>query len=202
MPSGRVEGMHSRSLSFDQSDGHYADDNGIKTSVASATTAQSYIGGALNGTNVCGAGFAGLISWPTVKASSTVGAFVAGSAIVFTGTYDGVPTTRTALLTSADGNETIKADGPLDIGSVTLIAVAAQADTDGTLEFGWSDVGPKPSRPAWRIVPRAAATAGALHIANEAGEVDAEITLPIHAAHEAWVRRIFGDTTIDVTAYE
>ncbi len=190
--------MFSRSMTFDQSDDHYADPNGLKTSIATALTAQNYTAGGLNGTNVCGAGFANLISWPTATASNTTGAFVAGSAITFTGTYDGAAVTRTALLTSADGNETVMANGPLDIGSVTAIAVAAQADTDGTFLFGWSGVGPKPGQPSWRIVAR---SAGVVVVANDAGEIDAELTLAAHGAHEAWVRRIFATTAVDVTAY-
>lgn len=195
----RLDGMSSRSLSFDQSDGHYADDNGIKTSIATAATQQTYSGVQLNGTNVCGAGYANLASWPTVKTSSQAGGYTAGSTVVFTGTYAGQAQTRTATIVSANGAETLLADGPLDIGSVTSIVVAAQPGTSGALEFGWSGVAPKFGRPAWRIVARAA---GAVHVANEQGEEDAELILGAHVAHEAWVRRIYGDTAVDVTAYE
>ncbi len=193
----RLDGMSSRSMTFDASSGHYADPDGLKTTISSATTAQSYSGAALNGTNVCGGGKTGLASWPSVTSSSTVGAFNAGSAITFTGTYDGAAVTRTALLTAANGNETVLADGPLDIGSVTVITVAAQADTDGSFTFGWSGIAPQASRQSWRVVVR---EAGSIVVAN-GGEQDT-VLLPIHGAHEAWVRRIYANTTIDVTVYE
>ena len=196
----RLDGMSSRALHFDVSDTHLQDVDGIATDVATLTEADVLTAGELDGVNVCGAGFDHLLSWPCVTTSAVVGAYVEGSAIVFTGTYGGVATTRTALLTDADGGETaLLADGPLDLGSVTRIDIEAQADTDGEFDFGWSGVAPQPGRDAWRCVARGT---GNLHVTN--GGSTEEVTVPLTAniAHEAWTRRIFGDSTVDVTAYE
>lgn len=192
------DGLHTRSMTFVPGSGHYADPNGLKTSIASATSLQTYSGTALNGTNVCGGGHSALSSWPTVTTSSTVGAFVAGSKVFFVGTYNRVTTERSATMGSADGNETLIADGPLDIGSVTQIRVEAQADTDGTLEFGWTGVAPRAESPKWRLVAR---TAAALTVEHEDGTQDT-FTPAAGNEHLAWVRRILAATAATVTAYE
>ena len=122
---------------------------------------------------------------------------MAASTIVFHGTYGGVETTRSVALTTADGNETLTASGPLDHGSITKIVVAAQATTAGAFLFGWTGVGPREGY-AWAIVAR---EAGTVHVGHADGGEDT-CTLAAHGLHLALVNRIYGDVTIDVTAYE
>jgi hypothetical protein len=191
-----------------------ADADGIKTSVATATTAQNYSGAALNGalvtSNVAYPRFAsklGIASYPTVTSSSVVGAYTAASTIVFTGTYNGVAVTRTATLTQANGNETQFADGPMD--SVTSIAVAAQADTDGAFTFGFSGLCPAGdgAGTAAGTVGRirqwwvSAASTGNVHVGYSDGSDD---TVPLIAGQmlEAYPVRIYADTAVTVTVYE
>lgn len=180
----RRDGMFTRSMTLVKATDHFADPNGIKTSIASAITAQTYR--TFNGTNVCGGGFGALASYPTVTTGSHAGAHVAGSKVYFTGTYNRATVTRTATLVAEDGGETLVADGPLDIGSVTLIVVEAQADTDGTFEFGWQDILPKGEDTPFKLVARAA---GAVTFDTEAGETDT-VTLAVHGEVEAWVKRL------------
>lgn len=191
--------IYLRSKTFDASAGAFVDDNGIKTSIATAATIQTYV--TFNGTSTLGKAVTGthdsFASWPTVKNSSATASYVNASTIVFTGTYGGVVTTRTATLTSADGGATVLADGPLDHGSITKIVVAAQVDTAGAFEFGWTGVAPKKGY-AWAMVAR---EAGTYHVEHRDGGVD-YIALPAHGEHFAFVSRIFGDVTVDATVYE
>jgi hypothetical protein len=194
--------VYNRSLSFDASAGAFADDNGIKTSIATAATAQTYIGTTINGTSTVGKAIAtgshsAFASWPTVTASSAAASYVAASAIVFTGRHGGVVTTRTARLTTANGNETVIADGPLDHGSITKIEVAAQVDTAGAFLFGWTGVGPTKGY-AWTLVAREAGTI----VVSHANGGDDTLVLPAHGQHLAFVSRIYAAVTIDVTVYE
>lgn len=118
-----------------------ADPDSIKASIATAATAQSYSGAALNGASKkplpdSKTGFA---QWPTATASNSAGSYVNGSKIVFTSTYKGYPVVRTATVVGANGNATFVADGPVD-GDVTLIAVGAQANAAGAWTFGFADL--------------------------------------------------------------
>lgn len=190
-----------RSLSLDASAGAYADDNGIKTSIATVAAITTYLA-PFNGVSTVGKAIAtgshsSFVSWPTVTASSAAASYVAASTIVFTGTYGGQIVSRTAALTTANGNETVLADGPLDHGSITKIVVAAQVDTAGAFLFGWTGIGPKKGY-AWTLVAR---EAGSIVVSHPDGGDDT-ILLPIHGQHLAHVSRIFAAVTIDVTAYE
>lgn len=115
--------------------------NGIKTSIATAASAQNYTGAALNGSTKTPSpdGKSGWAQWPTATASSAAGSYVAGSKIVFSGTYKGQAVTRNATVVGADGNATFVADGPMD-GACTGIAVEAQTNTSGSWTFGWADL--------------------------------------------------------------
>lgn len=205
--------MRRRSFTLDPAAGDLADDNGIKTSIATAATQQTYT--SFNGSSTVGKTGMQFASWPTVKASSATASYVAGSSIVFTGTYQGATKQRTALLTSADGGETVVADGPLDHGSITSIVVAAQVDTAGALEFGWKDIAPKLAgysttgvgskglvlqdpEGTWILVARAA---GNVHVGMDGG-VDETLALPIHGIHYAYVTRVYSDTAVLITIYE
>jgi hypothetical protein len=193
--------LYERSKSFDASAGAYADPDGIKTSIAAAASIQTYLP-AYNGTSTVGKAIAtgaqdSFVSWPSVTNTSQSGKYIAASTIVFTGTYGGVVTTRTAALTTANGGETVVADGPLDHGSITSIVVAAQVDTAGAFTFGWTGVGPKKGY-AWHMVAR---EAGSYHVGHSDGGDDT-LALPAHGEHLAAVNRIYGDVTLDVTVYE
>lgn len=201
-----------RSMTFTTSD--FADADAIKTTVSTSTSAASYSGAGLNGAMAnpgpAAPEFAsktGYASYPSVTSSSTVGAFTAGSDIVFTGTYNGVAVTRTATLTAANGNETQVADGPMD--TVTQIDVEAQADTDGSFTFGFTDLAPSGDGSGaatgsagrikqWWVV---AATAGNVHVGYSDGTSD---TIPMQAGAliEAYPTRIYADTAVTVTVYE
>lgn len=115
--------------------------NAIKTSIATAASIQTYTGGALNGAHLTPYpdSKTGYAQWPTATASSSAGSYINGSTIVFTGTYNGVVTTRTATVVGTDGNAVFMADGPLD-GAVTSIVVGAQTNTGGAWTFGWDDL--------------------------------------------------------------
>lgn len=190
-----MNNLYARSMTFTTA-AQLFDVDGIKTSIATALTAQTYT--TFNGTNTVGGSFARLASYPTVLAAVAAGAYTASSTVVFTGTYGGAVVTRTATIVGTDGNATaFIADGPLDIGSITSIVVAAQADTDGFLSFGWTGLAPRKDK-AWTCVAR---EAGTLYVAYPGGETD-DVPLPIHGEHYAYVSRILAATTIDFTVYE
>lgn len=122
------------------------DATAIKTSIATAATAQSYTGAALNGSDVgsdhiarpAPSGHEHVAQYPIAVASNSAGSYVADSLITFTGTYGGVAVVRTATVVGTDGNATFIANGPLD--TCSQIDVAAQADTSGAFTFGWDDI--------------------------------------------------------------
>jgi len=194
-----------RAMSFTTS--QTADADGIKTSIATSTSAANYSGAALNGamvtSNVAYPRFNSKLdvaSYPTVTASNTVGAFVAASAVVFTGTYSGEAVTRTATLTSANGNETQFADGPMD--SVTSIAVAAQADTDGTFTFGFSGLVPTKNNVGqlkrWNFM---AATSGNVVVGFSDGTSDT-IAAVAGIVYPVAITRLYTTTAVTVTVFE
>ncbi len=175
--------------------GELFDVDAIKTSIASATSVQTY--STFNGTSTVGVTQPRIVSWPSVSASSSAAAYVASSTVRFTGTYGGEAVVRTATIVGTDGNGTYIADGPLDVGSITSIVVAAQANTSGAFTFGWSGVGPRKGK-SWVVIAK---EAGNLVQASSEGDND---TVPLgqYNAHYAFVARIYATTTIDLTAYE
>jgi hypothetical protein len=182
------------------------DADGIKTSIATAATAQSYTTAALNGALVFSntgeprfAGFLELASYPTVTASANGGSYVVGSAIEFVGTYAGQPVTRTALLTTANGGETVFANGPID--TVTTIRVAAQVNTGGAFTFGFSGVCPRKKADGhlrkWGLV---GGGSGNLVVGYPLGG-DTLVTTA-GQQHPVAVSRIYATTAVPVTIYE
>ena len=193
--------LYQRSKSFDASAGAFVDADGIKTSIAAAASVQTYLA-PFNGTSTVGKAIASgavsdFVSWPTVTNTSQSGKYVAASTIVFTGTYGGAVVSRTAALTTANGSETVIADGPLDHGSVTSIVVAAQVDTTGAFTFGWTGVGPKKGT-GWMLVAREAGTLVVAH----ADSGDDTFLIAAQQEHPAPVSRIYAAVTIDVSVFE
>lgn len=133
--------MIHRSMSFST----LLDADGIKLSIQTEATIQTY-----TGTDIDGAyGTAGVATpapnghvdvdqYPVATASSKAGSYVNGSTIQFIGTYDGAAVTRTATVVGTAGNAEFIADGPMR--TVTSIVVAAQADTAGAWTFGFTDL--------------------------------------------------------------
>jgi len=200
--------LYGRSLSF--AAGGLADVDAYVDGVATDTSPAVLSGEDLDGTLVTDdigqPPKAGIAFWPSVTSSSAAGAFTALSEIVFTGTYNGATVARTAVLTDGDGNETIIADGPLE--TLVSIAIEAQADTDGTFDFGFSGVGPKldavgsPKR--WELVSNAAAAAAdtaTAHVIYQDGTEDT-VLLAKGAALKAAPVRVFADTAPAITIYE
>jgi hypothetical protein len=201
--------LYGRSMSFLAAG--LLDLDGFVTTLSTITSADVLTGAELNGAlvvaNVGLPPKPGIAFWPSVTSSSTTGAFVAGSDIVFTGTYNGQVVTRTSTLTAANGNETIIADGPLE--TLTRIDIEAQADTDGSFTFGFSGIGPVllaggTSYKKWLVKSYADASAAdtaALHVAYADGTTDT-VELAKGAQLEAAPVRIYGDSTGNYTVYE
>lgn len=109
------------------------DTDGVKTSAATLTSPVEFDAEDLvNG---------GVLDFPrtiTVTSGANTGAYAVVDPIVVTGLYGGQVVTQELQLTAANGNETIFGDQPFD--HVTSIEVPAQADTDGTLQFGVGDI--------------------------------------------------------------
>jgi hypothetical protein len=121
------------------------DANAIKTSIATATTIQTYSGADLNGSDVATgvatpapSGLTNVAQYPIVVCSNSVGAFTLNSTVTFVGTYGGEAVSRVATITSTAGNGTYVANGPVD--KVTSVTVAAQATAGGTITLGWNDI--------------------------------------------------------------
>lgn len=144
-----------------------ADADGIKTSIATAVTQQTYSGVALNGARA-----AGYPTWlpqnVSVTSSASVGSYNL-TGITFTGTdVAGEALTETLTLTAANGNETVV--GTKAFANVTSIVVAAMADTNGAFTFGmrdiimlqYSTVTSKPLRQVIRVLKTTAATGNCL----------------------------------------
>lgn len=114
-----------------------ADDDAIKTSIATAATVQTYSGGGLNGV-VAGTEFK-LPQLLSITTTTSVGTYVTASPIVVTGEdSEGAVITESIALTQANGNETVFGIKPFF--KVTSIAVPAQANTGGTFKFGVGDI--------------------------------------------------------------
>lgn len=185
------------------------DVDGFKTSIATAASVQSYSGGALNGASASAGPAHGFAFIPSATLASNSGSYVAGSAITFVGTYLGVATTRTGLIVGANGNETVLGDGPLD-GPLTSIGVAAQVNTGGSFQFGWTDmlpagrIGPTPGfgsakQPAsWLgLTP---STSGAVHV-GYSGSLEDTIAGIAGAHIEAAIQRVYANTAVAVTIF-
>jgi hypothetical protein len=111
-----------------------ADVDGIKASVATQTSTDTYTGAELDGVEDS----TDLVLPRTVSLTTTsvVGAYaLAGH--VFTGTYRGAVVTETLTTTLVNGGETLFGTQLFD--TITQIDTPAHADTDGTLEFGVND---------------------------------------------------------------
>lgn len=105
----------------------------IKTSVASAVTAQSYSGAALNGS--VGAGAITPARLPSVTVAGTAGSVTADSTVTFTGTgADGTDRVSRVVLSAAVG--TYYGDWPL--AAVETVDVPAQTGVAATFTFGLS----------------------------------------------------------------
>jgi hypothetical protein len=103
----------------------------LKTSIASAATAQTYSGAALNGS--IGAGAISPQRAPTVTTGGSLAAFAPGSTVRFTGLNGlGSVCVSTATIGATIGTFA----GDYDLASVTSIAVDGQTSTAGTLTFG------------------------------------------------------------------
>lgn len=169
---------------------------GIKTSVATATTAQVYSGGALNGANVAVLAFPQGITATTSASAST---YVTGlvNAIVVTGLSSaGAVITDNIVLTAAGGGETVST--VRGFYQVTSISVPAQLTTSGAFTFGIGDLIFSP--PA-RQVRGGAAGVIAMVTAGGApgGQGVSDLTPCLQGErHDAIIRRIFSATT---TAY-
>lgn len=133
--------MIHRSMSFST----LLDADGIKTSIATAATAQTYSGAAINGAYAA-AGIAtpapndhtDVDQYPVAVASSSAGSYTNGSLILFIGTYNGLAVTRTATVSGTGGNASFIADGPMR--TVSEIRVGAQANASGAWTFGFTDL--------------------------------------------------------------
>jgi hypothetical protein len=145
-----------RSISFTAS-ADLLDADGIKTTIATAATAQSYSGVAINGAYAAAGvatpapnGHTGVAQWPLAAAASHASSYINGSKVVFTGTYGGEIVQRTATVVGTDGNVSFIADGPLE--TCTQIDVEAQHDTSGAWTFGFTDLAPR-KRPKTTVTP-------------------------------------------------
>lgn len=185
-----------------------ADDDAIKTSVASSTSAVVYTGADLDGAAVSDGvarpvpnDHAGLASYPSVTTTAQSGAYEPGSKVTFVGTYGTgigagpiVPVERTAVISEPDGGETAFADGPLD--SVFEIRVEPQADTDGALSFGFSGLAPLKGQ---RFIQLEGAAEGEIHVGY--GDHEDKLLTDAGRKHECMPTRIFADTTAIFTLY-
>lgn len=112
---------------------------GIKASVATAVTPQSYSGVALDGSMLTASGGIKYCSRSvTVTSAAQVGAYSTAAPIVITGVRKGVVVTESISLTAANGGETVRGTQAFDM--ITQIDVPAMASTAGHLQFGVGDL--------------------------------------------------------------
>ena len=181
---------------------------GIKTSIATATTAATYTTSALNGSLVTSniatakpSTFAGLAQYPTVTATNSVGSYTLNSTVVFVGTYGGTAYRRTATITSTAGNGTFAADGPLD--AVTSIEVAAQANTSGAFTFGFGNVAPRAINGKVQPIKRIRAVAAGTIIVMDGSAVSQTLTFTL--GQDDWIspqQILATGTATSFTVYE
>jgi hypothetical protein len=198
--------LYGRSMTFAAAD--LADADGFVESLATVTDPVTLEGedldGALVDDEIGMPPKPNIAFWPSVTADSSAGAFTPDVDIEFHGTYAGVAVTRVAQLTSADGDETIIADGPLE--TLTSIDIPAMADTDGALTFGFSGIGPKKdslgNELSWVVVSGAAAadTGTTITVAYRNGEQD---TVPFLAGTTLQAKPVrILSATDPITIYE
>jgi hypothetical protein len=114
-----------------------ADDDAIKTSIATSTSVATYTGGAING--ALAANQAPLAWTLTVTTSTHASTYNTVDPIVITGLdVEGNTITESLTLTAANGNETVS--GTKAFSKVTQIVVPAQTDALGTFKFGVKDL--------------------------------------------------------------
>ena len=111
--------------------------DGIKTTIATSTSAQEYTGAALNGAYLVSNTSLNPPRRATVSSAASVGSYNL-SAIVFTGTRNGVVVTDSLTLTDADGNETIRGTQVFD--TIAKINTPVMVDGSGAFTFGVGDV--------------------------------------------------------------
>jgi len=116
-----------------------ADDDGLKTSVASSTSAVSYSGAGLNGALIT----AGALNTTvprnvTVTKAAQAGAYTVGSKVrvTFEHWLTGYQVTETFTVTHADNAETFTGCMLMKPGTLPAVAIEAQADTDGSWKIG------------------------------------------------------------------
>lgn len=122
------------------------DANAIKTTIATVAADTTYSGAALNGADVISNvayptpdGHTDVPQYPCAVAAANPGSYVDASTVQFTGKHGGEDVVRTATVVGTGGGATFIADGPVD--SVSSILVEAQANTGGSWEFGFTDIG-------------------------------------------------------------
>jgi hypothetical protein len=158
-----------------------ANADGLKTSIATATTPQTYQGGALNGA-AAGAPFP-VARTVSVTTSAATGAYNVGALgrITITGEREaGGTITEVLELTDADGDETIS--GSTAFKSVSKIEVPAMADTEGAFTFGVVDLVTEPDRAA--IYGFRAGTVGNVAVQYRDGSTD---TIPMQVGERVEV---------------
>lgn len=112
---------------------------GIKASVLTATTPQSYTGAALDGSLLTAAGAIKYASRTvTVTTSAQAGAYAIAAPIVVTGYRGAVLITENLQLTATGGGETIRGTKAFD--QIIEIDVPAQTLNTGHLQFGVGDL--------------------------------------------------------------
>jgi flagellar capping protein FliD len=115
----------------------WVDDDAIKTSIATAVSAQSYSGGALNG--AIGAGEIDLPKSISITTGANASTYNLVDPIRITGTdWRGQTITEDVLLTNAGGGETVQTTK--GFATVTSIAIPAQLTTGGTFKIGILDL--------------------------------------------------------------
>lgn len=208
LPARTAQMLYDRSLVFTAA--QLKDDDGFVLSVATTLGAVTFTGAALDGALVDGSDIGqpprtGIAFWPSATADNSPGAF-ALTDITFVGTYNGAVVSRVAAFTTADGSETVIADGPLE--TLTSIVVPAQADTDGAFTFGYSGIGPvldaNDLEKAWTVVSNADAAnadTAAVHVAYANSEANT-VELAKGAQLLAKPVRIYADSTAPITVYE
>lgn len=193
-----------RTLTFTSS--NMLDVDAIKTHLATVAAITAYSGAALNGvvpsTGLTLAGFSEICQYPSVTCTNVAGAYVANSTVLFTGTYGGEAVVRTATITSTAGNGTYIADGPIDVASCTQIVIAAQANTNGDVSFGLTDMAcPKKYGQLVAFTGVRAASGGNVAVVYPGGYAD---TLVLAAAESDYVlieRIVQASTNVGIRVY-
>ena len=114
------------------------DVDGVKQSIATATSAQEYTGVALNGAYLQSNTSLNLPRRVTLTSSSSAGSYNTTDPHVVTGTRAGAVVTENLTLTDGDGNETIRGTQIFD--TITSLGTPEHNDTNGALSWGVGDV--------------------------------------------------------------